>query len=250
MSDSKPVTNPIVPGFKISRDTNGAEVDDTYYKQIVGSLMYLTTIRPNIMFSVSLISRYMSKPTELHLQAAKRILRYLNGTTNHGIFYKKGEEKELLVFTDYAGDEEDSKSTSGYVFLLSSGAVSWMSKKQPIVALSTTEVEFVAAATCACQAIWIRMVLKGLNHVQHKGTIIMCDNTSTIKLSKNPVMHGRSKHIRVRFHFLRDLVKSEKIELVHCGTQKQVADVMTKALKVGSFSKNLERIWECVVSLR
>jgi len=241
MSDSKPVTSPIVSG------SNGAEVDDTYYKKIVGSLMYLTTTRLDIMFSVSLISRYMSKPTELHLQATKRILRYLNGTTNHGIFYKKGEEKELLVFkdSDYAGDEEDSKSTSGYVFLLSSGAVSWMSKKQPIVALSTTEAEFVAAAACACQAIWIRMVLRGLNHVQHKGTIIMCDNTSTIKLSKNPVMHGRSKHIRVRFHFLRDLVKSEKIEFVHCGTQKQVADVMTKALKLEAFQKLREKMGMC-----
>ena len=247
MSDNKPVTSPIVPGFKISRDTNGAEVDDTYYKQIVGSLMYLTTTRPDIMFSVSLISRYMSKPTELHLQAAKRILRYLNGTTNHGIFYKKGGEKELLVFTDsdYAGDEEDSKSTSGYVFLLSSGVVSWMSKKQPIVTLSTTEAEFVAPAACACQAIRIIRVLKSLNHVQHKGTIIMCDNTSIIKLSKNPVMHGRSKHIKVRFHFLRDLVKSEKIELVHCGTQKQVDDVMTKALKLEAFQRLREKMGMC-----
>jgi hypothetical protein len=135
MSESKPVNSPIVPGFKINRDVNGVAVDDTYFKQIVGSLMYLTATRPDIMFSVSLISRYMSKPTELHLQAAKRILRYLKGTVSYGIFYKKGEEEELLAFTDsdYAGDEEDSKSTSGYVFLLSSGAVSWMSKSNQLL---------------------------------------------------------------------------------------------------------------------
>ncbi|XP_062005817.1 secreted RxLR effector protein 161-like [Rosa rugosa] len=227
MSESTRVSSPIVPGFKISRDVNGIAVDDTYYKQIVGSLMYLTATRPDIMFSVSLISRYMSKPTKLHLQAAKRILRYLKGTTSHGIFYKKGGEEDLLAFTDsdYAGDEEDSKSTSGYVFLLSSSAVSWMSKKQPIITLSTTEAEFVAAAACACQAVWMRRVLRNLNHVQEGSTTIMCDNTSTIKLSKNPVMHGRSKHIKVRFHFLRDLAKDGEVKLVHCGTQEQVADV-------------------------
>jgi hypothetical protein len=239
MSESKPVNSPIVPGFKINRDVNGAAVDDTYFKQIVGSLMYLTTTRPDIMFSVSLISRYMSKPTELHLQAAKRILRYLKGTTSYGIFYKKGGETDLLAFTDsdYAGDEEDSKSTSCYVFLLSSGAVSWMSKKQPIVTLSTTEAEFVAAATSACQAVWMRRILKNLSHVQEGSTVIMCDNSSTIKLSKNPIMYGKSKHIRVRFHFLRDLVKDGDIELVHCVTQEQVADLMTKALKLEAFQK-------------
>lgn len=239
MSESKPVNSPIVPGFKINRDANGTAVDDTYFKQIVGSLMYLTATRPDIMFSVSLISRYMSKPTESHLQAAKRILRYLKGTTSYGIFYRKGGEKDLFGFTDsdYAGDEEDSKSTSGYVFLLSSGAVSWMSKKQPIVTLSTTEAEFVAAAASACQAVWMRQTLRNLSHVQESSTVIMCDNSSTIKLSKNPVMHGRSKHIKVRFHFLRDLVKDGEIELLHCVTQEQVADLMTKALKLEAFQK-------------
>lgn len=239
MSDSKPVNTPLVPGFKLNRDVGGKAVDDTCYKQIVGSLMYLTATRPDIMFSVSLISRYMSRPTELHLQAAKRILRYLNGTTGYGIFYKKKGDADLLAFTDsdYAGDEEDSKSTSGYVFMLSSGAVSWMSKKQPIVTLSTTEAEYVAAVANACQAVWMRRVLKKLSHDQKGSTTIMCDNTSTINLSKNPVLHGRSKHIRVRFHYLRELARDGEVELVHCGTQEQVADLMTKALKIEAFQK-------------
>ena len=125
MYESNHVKSSIVPGFKINRDVDGAAVDDTYFKQIVGSLMYLTTTRPDIMYSVSLISIYRSKPTELHLQAAKRILRYLKGTPSYGIFYKKGGAEYLFAFTDsdYAGDEEDSKSTSGYVFLLSSRAM-------------------------------------------------------------------------------------------------------------------------------
>ena len=162
MFESNSVSNLIVPGFKASKDGDGVTVDETYYKRLVGSLMYLTATRPNMMFVICLLSRYMEKPTELHLQAAKRALRYLKGTVNYGIHYKKGGDSELLAFTDsgYALDMEDRKSVSGYVFLMSLGVVSWCSKKQPIVTLSTTKAEFVAAAVCACQAIWMKRILK------------------------------------------------------------------------------------------
>lgn len=139
--------------------------------------------------------------------------------------------------SDYAGDLEDRKSTSGYVFLMSSGAVSWSSKKQPIVTLSTTEAKFVAAASCASQGNWMRRILEKLGHSQSGSTTMFCDNSSTIKLSKNPVLHGRCKHIDVRFHFLRDLTKEGAVELVYCGTHEQVADVMTKPLKLDVFQK-------------
>ena len=127
MMESNLVGSPIVPSFKISRDKNGDFVDETYYKQLVGSLMYLTATRPDIMFVTCLISRYMAKPMEIHLQAAKRALQYLKGTVNYGIYYKKGGDGELLAFTDsdYAGNMEDRKSTSGYVFLMNSSAISW-----------------------------------------------------------------------------------------------------------------------------
>ncbi|GAA0183620.1 hypothetical protein LIER_30998 [Lithospermum erythrorhizon] len=128
MLESNPVCNPIVPGTKVDRDARGKLVNETQYKPIVGSLMYLTSTRPDIMFVTSLISRYMSRPIELHLQLEKRILRYLKGTTEYGLFYKEGTSKGgLLAYTDndYADDHEDRKSTSGYVFLLSLGAVTW-----------------------------------------------------------------------------------------------------------------------------
>ena len=139
--------SPIVSGFKVSKDGDGVFVDEMYYKQLVGSLMYLTAIRPDMMFVTCLISRYMAKPMKIHLQAAKRALRYLKGTMNYGIHYKKKGDGELLAFidSDYAGDMEDKKITSGYVFLMSSVVVSWCSRKQPIVTLSTIEAEFVAA---------------------------------------------------------------------------------------------------------
>jgi hypothetical protein len=133
--------------------------------------------------------------------------------------------------------EEDRRSTSGYVFLLSGGVVAWSSRKQPVVTLSTTEAEYVAAAACACHSIWMERVLNSLDFSSCKCVKIFCDNSSTIKLSKNPVLHGRTKHIDIKFHFLRDLVKEGVVELVHCGTSEQMADIMTKPLKLESFLK-------------
>lgn len=233
------VKNPIVPGFKLSKKGEGARIDATAYKQLIGSLMYITVTRPDLMYVVCLLSRYMASPNELHMHAAKRVLRYLKGTVELGVFYKRGDVKDLVAYTDsdYAGDIDDRRSTSGYVFLLSGGAVSWASKKQPVVTLSTTEAEYVAAAVCACQCVWMRKVLEKIGLSQSKCSVIMCDNSSTIKLSKNPVMHGRCKHIDVRFHFLRDLTKKEVVKLIHCGTSNQVADIMTKPLKLDVFLK-------------
>lgn len=224
MDKCNPVHNPIVPGEKLEKYEDRARVDGTYYKQVVGSLMYLTATRPDIMFVVSLISKYMGNPSQLHLQAARKVLRYLKGTADFGLLYKKGGDEELTAYTDsdYAGDLGDRKSTSGYVFLLSSATVSWSSKKHPVVSLSTTEAEFIAAAACACQAVWLRRVLKKLGHSQDKSTIVHYDNTSAIKLAKNPVMHGCSKHIDVRFHFLRELTKDGTVKLVHCNTKSKL----------------------------
>lgn len=247
MERSKPVHNPMVPGNKLSKEGSGEAVDSTIYKQMVGSLMYLTATRPDLMFAVCLISRYMGRPTQLHLQAAKRILRYLKGTTELGILYRRGTKEELFAFTDsdYAGDVDDRKSTSGYVFKLGTGAISWSSKKQPVVTLSTTEAEFIAASSCACQAIWLRRILDKLGHIQMRCTTIFCDNSSTIKLSRNPVMHGRSKHIDVRFHFLRDLSRNEVIKLVHCNSEDQLSDIMTKPLKLETFLKLRDKLGLC-----
>ncbi|KAG5232745.1 Retrovirus-related polyprotein from transposon [Salix suchowensis] len=194
MENCNPVQNPIVPGTKLRKNVAGEKVNSTLYKQIVGSLMYLTATRPDTMFVVSLISRFMECPTEEHLAAAKRVLRYLKGTINLGIFYRKGGHAELEGYSDsdYAGDLDDRKSTSGYLFMLRSGSVCWSSKKQPVVSLSTTEAEFIAAASCACQATWLRRIMKELGQAQVDPTTIFCDNNSAIKLSKNPVMHGRT----------------------------------------------------------
>jgi hypothetical protein len=215
------------------------KIDSTYYKQMVGSLVYMTATRPDLMYVVSLISRFMESPTEIHHQAIKKIMCYLKGIVSYGLFYKKSERNELVGFSvsDYAGDLDDRKSTYGYVFLLSGAAVSWSSKKQLVVTLSTTEVEFIAAASCACQGIWLRRILDEVKYKQQGPTMLFCDNNSTIKLSKNSVLHGRSKHIDVRFHFLRDLTKEGVVELCYCKSDEQIADILTKPLKADSFMK-------------
>lgn len=247
MESCNAVKNPIVPGNRLTKKGDGPAVDLTAFKQLVGSLRYLTATRPDLIYSVNLVSRYMEKPTEQHMLAAKRILRYVQGTTGFEIQYRHGGEEKLVgyVDSDYAGDEDDRRSTSGYAFMFGKGVVSWESKKQPIVTLSTTEAEFVAASNGACQAVWLRNVLAEIGFDQGKGTTLWCDNSSTIKLSKNPVLHGRSKHIHVRYHFLRELVNDEVIGLEYCSTHEQLSDVMTKPVKLDVFEKQRSSLGVC-----
>jgi hypothetical protein len=249
MEQCNKVCSPIVPGTKLVRDESGRAVNATEYKQMIGCLMYLLATRPDMAFSVCLASRYMERQTEMHMATVKRIMRYLKGTLSLGILYKCKADKELMLQgwsdSDYAGDHDDRKSTSGFIFTMSDSAICWSSKKQPIVTLSTTEAKHVAAASCACQCIWLRNVLVHLDMKQTNSTSINCDNSSSIKLSKNPIMHGRCKHIDVRYHFLRDLNKEGIIELKFCKSQDQLADIMTKALKLDTFYGLREGIGMC-----
>ncbi|KAA3467808.1 Retrovirus-related Pol polyprotein from transposon TNT 1-94 [Gossypium australe] len=237
MSNSKLVHNPIVLATKLSKDKDRKGVDKTLYKQMVGSLMYATTTRPDIMYSVSQVSHFVENPKELRFAAIKRIIHCLKGTCEFGLFYQRNGGNDLIGYTDndYANNVEDRKSTSGYVFRLSEATISWSSKKQPVVSLSTTEAEFIAISASSCQAVWLRRILEAVGRNQTSPRVIYCDNSSAIKLSKNPTMHGISKHIDVRFHFLRDLTRNETIVLQHCNSQEQVADVMTKPLKLEDF---------------
>lgn len=211
--------------------------------------MYLLATRAYLAYLVCLVSRYMERPTEIHLIAAKRILRYLRGIVNLGILYKMNDELVLQGWSgsDYVGDCDDRKNTTWYVFKLGSSPISWSLKKQFIVTLSSTEVEFVAASSCACQAMWLQRILHKLGETQNQGTIIICDNSSTIKLSKNPVMHGRYKHINVRFYFLRDLTKDDTIEMKHCNTEEQIRDVLTKPVKLETLNYIRARLGMCVI---
>ena len=224
MDMCNPAKTPVEVGTKLTKKGEEPLVDSTYFKQIVGSLRYLTCTRPDISYAVGLISRFMESPNQYHMQVAKRIMRCLKGTQNYGLFYSSTDNCALSD-SDWAGDLDDKKSTTGSCFTLGSATCSWLSKKQYTVALSTCEAEYIAAASSACQAIWLTSLLSQM-HTPPKGTLkIFVHNKSAINLAKNPVAHGRSKHIDIKFHFLRelDLVEQKKVELVFCKSEDQVA---------------------------
>lgn len=162
MGESISAATPMEIGLKLTKDNHEESVDPTLFRSLVGCLMYLTATRPDIMFPVSLVSRFMENPKKSHWEAAKRILRYVKGTLNHGIKYSQVQSPKLVGFSDsdYGGNLVDSKSTTCYVFSLGSGAVSWQSKKQKVVALSSTEAEYMALSSTGCHAIWLRGVLQ------------------------------------------------------------------------------------------
>ncbi len=221
MDQCKAVATPMNTGEKLKEEDGSGATDVGRYRSLVGRLIYLTHTRPDISFAVGLVSRFMHSPTTHHFEAAKRILRYIAGTRDYGIWYTKSDNFVLQGFTDsdWAGAQDDRKSTTGNCFDLGSGLIAWMSKKQSTVALSSTEAEYVAASMAACQGIWLRRLLVDLGHEQKEATKLLCDNVSTIAMTKNPVMHGRTKHIEIKHHFIRDLVGRKEIKLEFCSTE-------------------------------
>ncbi|KAA0059797.1 putative mitochondrial protein [Cucumis melo var. makuwa] len=238
MINSKPITTSIEIGTKLSKYKEGDDVDPSYFKSLVGSLRYLTCTQPDILFIVGLVSRFMESPTTTHLKVTKRILRYLKGTLDYGLFYSSSKEFKLEGYcdSDWVGDTNDRKSTSGYVFFIGNTTFTWSSKKQPIVTLSTCEAEYVAATSCVCHAVWLRNLLKTVGILQDDPTMIHVDNKSTIVLAKNPVFHDRSKHIDTRFHFIRDCISRKEVQVEYVKTEDQIADIFTKPLKVNVFT--------------
>ncbi|KAM2377501.1 hypothetical protein ACFX1X_044093 [Malus domestica] len=172
------------------------------------------------------------------METTKRVLRYIQGTLDFGIEFVKGKTTTLTGYcdSDWAGSEDDMRSTSGYAFTRGSGMFSWASIKQNIVALSIAEAEYVSVAEATSQAKWLRFVLEDFGEEQVEGTPIMCDNTSAIAMAKNPVLHQRTRHISRKFHFIREAIQAKEIELVYCKTEDQIASILTKALSNDRFA--------------
>ena len=167
--------------------------------------MYLTNTRPNICFSINTLSQYLVQPRWVHLVAAKHVMRYLKGTIEFCLYYDGSHEYRLYGYidADWAGSISDRKSTSGGCYSLGSAMISWFSRKQSSVALSTAEAEYIAACSASCEAIWLRKLMSRLFNLELDTTVILCDNQSCIKMTENPVFHDRSKHIEIRsFHKL------------------------------------------------
>lgn len=205
MSECNPTKYPMDPKECINKDEGGRPVDATLFKSMIGGLRYLIHTRPDIAYSVGIVSRFMEKPTIMHLNAAKHILRYMRGTLDLGLVYTKNSENTVLSGysdSDLAGHVEDRKSTGRMAFYLNECLITWVSQKQRCVALSSCEAEFMAATAAACQAIWLRKLLTQITGKDIGPVVIYIDNKSAIDLPRNLVFHGRSKHIDIRYHFI------------------------------------------------
>jgi hypothetical protein len=238
MMDAKPAKTPMGTDGHVDLNKGGKSIDQKAYRSMIGSLLYLCASRPDIMLSVCMCARYQSDPKECHLVAVKRILRYLVSTPYFVIWYPKGSTFDLIGYSDsdYAGCKVDWNSTLQTCQFLGRSLVSWSSKKQTSVALSTTKVEYVAAGQCCAQLLWMTQTLRDFGYNLSK-VPLLCDNESAIHMADNPVEHSRTKHIDIRHHFLRDHQQKGDIEVYHISTENQQADIFTKPLDEKTFCR-------------
>lgn len=215
MNNCKSVSTPIVIGLKLTKDMEGEDVDPTLYRQLVGSLLYLAHTQPDISFAISVFSRFLSSPNLPHWIAAKRILRYVQGTLKMGVYYPSHGDLQLVGYSDsdWVGCADDRKSTTGYVISLGSGPISWCSKKQYTIDLSTIEAEYTSANEAAKEITWLRAILSFLKQHQTRSSVLHCDNQSAILLSKNPIFHAQKNHIKIYHHYIRHLIQQQVIHL-------------------------------------
>ena len=221
---------------KLTNDPSGESIDVTLYRSMIGCLLYLTASRPNIAFSVGVCYRFQSNPKVSHLNAVKRVIKYVGGTCDYGLFYSKESNLSLAGFydSDWASNADDRKSTTGGCFYVGANLFAWMNKKQNYVSLSTAEAEYIAAGSCCSQLLWMKNVLTDYGISQ--GTMVVyCDNSSAINISKNPVQQSKTKHIEIRYHFIRDFVERKIVCLEYIPTEWQNADLFTKPLDRSKF---------------
>jgi hypothetical protein len=242
--DCNPALTPMEERLKLSRDSAAEEVDATHYKRLVGSLCYLTHTCPDLAFSVGYISP-LQRPTKYHEQAVKRILRYVVGTLDYGLFYPMSPGAARFIgYSDsnHVGNIDTSKSTSGMLFFLGRSLINWQSVRQQVVALSSCEGEYIAASSASAQALWLARLLGDLLGKEAEAVDLMVDNKSAMALAKNPVFHDRSKHIRVKYHFIRDCLEEGSVKEYYICTKDQLADLLTKSLGRIKFQELCSRI--------
>jgi len=242
MSNCKPTQTPMVVDFQKQNFPDSPPLQDSkQYSSLIGSLMYAALgTRPDIYYAVVTLSRHNISPTEATWNAAKRILRYIQGTLDFCITYKSnGKYINLTSFcdADWGNEIIDRRSISGYCFLLGDGAISWQSKKQNVVSLSSTEAEYRAVTPAIKEVTWIYRTLKDLHSSISTPIELQEDNQGCIELSKNAESHQRTKHIDIQYHFIRDNVNNKFIKLIYCPTESMTADILTKPLPREQFFK-------------
>ena len=228
MEECKVMNTPVV----VDNSDNNIQFDNqTLYMSLVGSLIYLSVVsRPDISYAVGKVSQKMANPTQNDWIAAKRILRYLKKDKRLGPTYSRNGSLTLVGYSDsdWGGDVETRKSTSGYVFTLGGAAISWTSKKQSTVALSSTEAEYMALCAAIQEAVYLRLLLSDLGYTQNEPTLIYQDNQGSIAMAKNAIISRRTKHVDIKYHYVREMIEAGQIRLEYIPTDKMVADCLTK----------------------
>jgi hypothetical protein len=254
MEDCAPVSTPLTVKASLSKEQSPANEEEKRqyaevakgfsYAECLGAVLYMTQTRPDIQYAVGICSQFTSNPGKAHLVALKRILRYLKGTMSFGLVLGRKNGTDLVGWTDsdWGQDADTRRSTGGFVFDVAGGIVSWSSKKQPTVALSTVEAEYMAAANATREAIWLRTLLEDLGFQQTSATVIHADNQGCISLTHGPTAHSRTKHIDLRHHFIREKVANQEVTLKYCQTQRMLADILTKQLPREAFERFREAL--------
>ena len=245
MADTSPVSTHADVNVKLMKDDGVSKpADQELYQSLVGSLLYAAVAtRPDIAQAVSVVAKYTATPSEAHMTAARRILKYLKGTSSMSLVYRReGGDLHAYSDADWAGDQDDRRSTTGNVMLLAGAAISWLSKKQPSVALSTTGAEYIALSQCAQEIVWVRRLLHEIGKSSEFPTKVFEDNQGAIKLAGNPGSSKRTRHIDIRFHFTREAIEEGVIELVYCNTTEMTADLLTKPIPRQQFEKLRQKL--------
>jgi hypothetical protein len=239
MTHCQPVSTPMLEKMKLTTDMGEEPVDPTHYRFLVGKLIHLTHSRPDISFAVGVVSHFMAKPQVSHLQAAKRILRYIAGTRSYGILYPRNNNLRVTGFVDadFAGDEEKARSTTGLVFKLGNAPITWLSKRQSCVALSSSEAEYMGLSAASREAAWLEKLTSDLAINPIRPIAIHCDNEASMRMAINPEINHRNKNINAHYHYNREKVENGDIELLYVPTLEQIADILTKPLGKGLFEK-------------
>ena len=241
MSDCNPVGTPMDPGARLSSSMSPQSpeeqkaMDKIPYLSAVGTLQYLaTTTRPDISYAVGVLARFNTNPGIQHWKAVRHLFRYLKGSLDYKLVYGPTNSSQLFITytdADHGGNPDNGRSTSGYAVLIGGGAVSWSSRLQSVVSLSTTEAEYIAAVEAGKEIIWMRNLLTEFGYTHTSPSHLLIDNNSAVSVAKNPEHHGRMKHLDLRFHWLRDTVEAGHISPIHIPTTSQAADIFTKPLK-------------------
>ena len=240
----KPCDTPAAENVKLGTFPDHIFADKGRYQRLVGRLMYLTHTRPDLAYSLSVVSQFMHSPSEEHMNAVIRILRYLKSSPGKGIMFTKGGTLSVEGYTDadWAGSIDDRRSTAGYLTFVGGNLVTWRSKKQGVVARSSAEAEYRGMAKGVCELLWIKRLLKDLKIHPSAPMKLYCDNKAACDIAHNPVQHDRTKHVEIDRHFIKEKLEAKIIEVPHVRSQDQLADILTKAVSSQAFHGTLAKL--------